>query len=120
MFPQDGDEEAFKDLAEEDDEEERFVDAVKEEEEASVEPKEEEASAEPPEVKPSASWVHHQNLEGVWERVMIINYICVIVNYVWERNTGIWASADHLHALKPIDTLQGREDPQKAEYSPFN
>ncbi|KAI4786523.1 hypothetical protein KUCAC02_037065, partial [Chaenocephalus aceratus] len=70
----DGDEEAFKDLAEEDDEEERFVDADKQEEEgASAEPKEEEASAEPKEAKPSAepkeakpsaSWVHHQNLEG--------------------------------------------------------
>ncbi|KAF3850295.1 hypothetical protein F7725_020014 [Dissostichus mawsoni] len=56
-----------------DDEEERFVDADKQEEEASAEPKEEEASAEPKEeeasaepqeAKPSASWVHHQNLEG--------------------------------------------------------
>ncbi|KAK5903106.1 hypothetical protein CgunFtcFv8_006915 [Champsocephalus gunnari] len=80
----DGDEEAFKDLAEEDDEEERFVDADKQEEGASAEPKEEEGasaepkeeegasaepkeakpSAEPKEAKPSASWVHHQNLEG--------------------------------------------------------
>ncbi|XP_070843961.1 CCAAT/enhancer-binding protein zeta [Chaetodon trifascialis] len=49
-------EEEFKDLAEEDaDEEERFVDADKLEEGAS-------AAAE--EAKPAASWVHHQNLEG--------------------------------------------------------
>ncbi|XP_053193550.1 CCAAT/enhancer-binding protein zeta [Scomber japonicus] len=59
----DGEEEAFKDLAEEnedgddDDEEERFVDADKVEEEG--------VSAAPAEeVKPTASWVHHQNLEG--------------------------------------------------------
>ncbi|XP_067427866.1 CCAAT/enhancer-binding protein zeta isoform X1 [Thunnus thynnus] len=56
----DGEEEEFKDLAEEnddedDDEEERFVDADK---------LEEGASAEAQEVKPTASWVHHQNLEG--------------------------------------------------------
>ncbi|GAA6231719.1 CCAAT/enhancer-binding protein zeta [Lates japonicus] len=56
----DGEEEEFKDLAEEDDdddddEEERFVDADKLEEGANAE-------AEGP--KPTASWVHHQNLEG--------------------------------------------------------
>ncbi|KAM6906626.1 CCAAT/enhancer-binding protein zeta [Lycodopsis pacificus] len=53
----DGEEEEFKDLAEEgdDDEEERFVDADK---------LEEGASAEPEAAKPAASWVHHQNLEG--------------------------------------------------------
>ncbi|KAM7395906.1 hypothetical protein PAMA_007265 [Pampus argenteus] len=55
----DGEEEEFKDLAEEkdddDDEEERFVDADK---------LEEGASAEAEEVKPTASWVHHQNMEG--------------------------------------------------------
>ncbi|XP_034436490.1 CCAAT/enhancer-binding protein zeta isoform X2 [Hippoglossus hippoglossus] len=52
----DGEEEEFKDLAEEgDDEEERFVDADK---------LEEGASAEKVEPKPTASWVHHQNLEG--------------------------------------------------------
>ncbi|TDH00768.1 hypothetical protein EPR50_G00191810 [Perca flavescens] len=53
-----GEEEEFKDLAEEkddDDEEERFVDADKLEEGASLET----AKA-----KPAASWVHHQNLEG--------------------------------------------------------
>lgn len=61
MFSQDGEEEEFKDLAEEDgdgddDEEERFVDADK---------LEEGASAETEAAKPTASWVHHQNLEGV-------------------------------------------------------
>ncbi|XP_071324200.1 CCAAT/enhancer-binding protein zeta [Trachinotus anak] len=58
----DGEEEEFKDLAEEkddddDDEEERFVDADKLEEGASPEGGAEVA-------KPTASWVHHQNLEG--------------------------------------------------------
>ncbi|KAA8582924.1 hypothetical protein FQN60_015470 [Etheostoma spectabile] len=53
-------EEEFKDLAEEkddddDDEEERFTDADKLEEGASVETEK---------AKPTASWVHHQNLEG--------------------------------------------------------
>lgn len=61
MFTQDGEEEEFKDLAEEndgddEDEEERFVDADK---------LEEGASAETEEAKPAASWVHHQNLEGL-------------------------------------------------------
>lgn len=59
MFTQDGEEEEFKDLAEEnddEDEEEHFVDADKVEEGTSVEAKE---------VKPTASWVHHQNLEGL-------------------------------------------------------
>ncbi|XP_040920551.1 CCAAT/enhancer-binding protein zeta isoform X2 [Toxotes jaculatrix] len=56
----DGEEEEFKDLAEEkeeddDDEEEHFVDADK---------LEEGASAEAEGAKPTASWVHHQNLEG--------------------------------------------------------
>ncbi|KAM7368335.1 hypothetical protein PAMP_014562 [Pampus punctatissimus] len=58
----DGEEEEFKDLAEEkddddddDDEEERFVDADK---------LEEGTSAKAEEVKPTASWVHHQNMEG--------------------------------------------------------
>ncbi|XP_028252333.1 CCAAT/enhancer-binding protein zeta [Parambassis ranga] len=55
---QDGEEE-FKDLAEaedeEEEEEERFVDADKQEEGT---------SAETGEAKPTASWVHHQNLEG--------------------------------------------------------
>ncbi|XP_073348735.1 CCAAT/enhancer-binding protein zeta [Pagrus major] len=56
----DGEEEDFKDLAEEnddedDDEEERFVDADK---------LEEGASAATEEAKPTASWVHHKNLEG--------------------------------------------------------
>ncbi|XP_019965229.1 CCAAT/enhancer-binding protein zeta [Paralichthys olivaceus] len=53
----DGEEEEFKDLAEEDDddEEERFVDADK---------LQEGTSAEKVEPKPTASWVHHQNLEG--------------------------------------------------------
>ncbi|XP_034755237.1 CCAAT/enhancer-binding protein zeta isoform X2 [Etheostoma cragini] len=55
-----GEEEEFKDLAEEkdddeDDEEERFVDADKLEEGASLETEK---------AKPTASWVHHQNLEG--------------------------------------------------------
>ncbi|CAK6978790.1 CCAAT/enhancer-binding protein zeta [Scomber scombrus] len=61
----DGEEEAFKDLAEEnddDEEEERFVDADKVEEEGVSSPAEEVKQAE--EVKPKASWVHHQNLEG--------------------------------------------------------
>ena len=63
MFPQEGEEEEFKDLAEEkddddDDEEERFVDADKLEEGVSLETEK---------AKPTASWVHHQNLEGVWE-----------------------------------------------------
>ncbi|XP_071394844.1 CCAAT/enhancer-binding protein zeta [Centroberyx affinis] len=57
---EDGEEENFKDLAEEeeedDDEEERFVDADKLEEGASAEAGEG--------AKPTASWVHHQNLEG--------------------------------------------------------
>ncbi|XP_022622596.1 CCAAT/enhancer-binding protein zeta [Seriola dumerili] len=57
-----GEEEEFKDLAEEkedddDDEEEHFVDADKLEEGTSAE-----AEGEGP--KPTASWVHHQNLEG--------------------------------------------------------
>ncbi|XP_069033548.1 CCAAT/enhancer-binding protein zeta [Embiotoca jacksoni] len=54
----DGQEEEFKDLAEEEeeDEDERFVDADK---------LEKGESATPEEVKPAASWVHHQNLEGV-------------------------------------------------------
>ncbi|XP_075326920.1 CCAAT/enhancer-binding protein zeta [Odontesthes bonariensis] len=59
----DGEEEEFKDFAEEnnidddddDDGEEHFVDADKEEEGA---------GAEAQEAKPKASWVHHQNLEG--------------------------------------------------------
>lgn len=59
---QDGEEEDFKDLAEEneddDDEEERFVDADKLEEAA------ESQSAVTEEAKPTASWVHHKNLEG--------------------------------------------------------
>uniref|UniRef100_A0A3Q4H3G5 CCAAT/enhancer-binding protein zeta n=1 Tax=Neolamprologus brichardi TaxID=32507 RepID=A0A3Q4H3G5_NEOBR len=51
-------EEAFKDLAadDDDDEEERFVDADKLEEQTNTEAEE---------VKPAASWVHHQNLEGL-------------------------------------------------------
>ncbi|AWP20443.1 putative CCAAT/enhancer-binding protein zeta-like [Scophthalmus maximus] len=56
----DGEEEEFKDLAEEEEvdgeEEERFVDADKPQEAASAE-----AAAG---IKPAASWVHHQNLEG--------------------------------------------------------
>lgn len=57
LFTQDGEEEEFKDLAEEDDdEEERFVDADKQEEGV---------VAAPEVAKPAASWVHHQNLEGV-------------------------------------------------------
>ncbi|XP_031607434.1 CCAAT/enhancer-binding protein zeta isoform X1 [Oreochromis aureus] len=55
----DEEEEAFKDLAadeEDDDEEERFVDADKLEEQTNTEGEE---------VKPAASWVHHQNLEGI-------------------------------------------------------
>ncbi|KAI3364606.1 hypothetical protein L3Q82_011391, partial [Scortum barcoo] len=65
VFTQDGEEEEFKDLAEEsdgggdhdddDDEEERFVDADKLKEGTSEETAKE---------KPVASWVHHQNLEG--------------------------------------------------------
>lgn len=58
-FIQDEEEEAFKDLAadeEDDDEEERFVDADKLEEQTNTEGEE---------VKPAASWVHHQNLEGL-------------------------------------------------------
>ena len=61
MFSQE--EEEFKDLAEEnndddddDDGEEHFVDADK---------VEEGAGAETQEAKPKASWVHHQNLEGL-------------------------------------------------------
>lgn len=59
---QDGEEEDFKDLAEEDeeeDEEERFVDADKLEEGAETQ------SAVTEEAKPTASWVHHKNLEGL-------------------------------------------------------
>lgn len=69
---QDGEDEAFKDLAEEkedgaaaaaaadddDDEEERFVDADKLEEGGAGDKG---GGAEP---RPAASWVHHQNLEG--------------------------------------------------------
>lgn len=57
-FIQDEEQEAFKDLAAEDDddEEERFVDADKLEEQTNTEAEE---------VKPAASWVHHQNLEGL-------------------------------------------------------
>lgn len=66
---QDGEDEAFKDLAEEkegdddDDEEEHFVDADKAEEGASAETK--------TETKPAASWVHHQNLEGLTDAFFI-------------------------------------------------
>uniref|UniRef100_A0A673B4P5 CCAAT/enhancer-binding protein zeta n=1 Tax=Sphaeramia orbicularis TaxID=375764 RepID=A0A673B4P5_9TELE len=56
----DGEDETFKDLAEDnedddDDEEERFVDANKVEEGVTVQTED---------TKPTASWVHHQNLEG--------------------------------------------------------
>ena len=69
MFTQDGEEEEFKDLAEEDDdEEERFEDADK---------LQEGASAEKAEPKPTASWVHHQNLEGQSVFLLIIqSQIC--------------------------------------------
>ncbi|TNM94450.1 hypothetical protein fugu_017209 [Takifugu bimaculatus] len=50
----DEEDEEFKDLT--DDDEECFVDADKEEDGVSVEPEE---------AKPAASWVHHQNLEGL-------------------------------------------------------
>lgn len=65
MFTQDREEEEFKDLADddEDDEEERFVDADKVEEGTSVEAKE---------AKPTASWVHHQNLEGLWNTEVFV------------------------------------------------
>lgn len=55
---QDGEDEEFKDLADEDEGEERFVDADKEDG----------AGAGPEGTKPAASWVHHQNLEGVSRR----------------------------------------------------
>lgn len=77
MFAQDGEEEEFKDLAEEDndDEEEHFVDADKLEEGASTGTEE---------AKPAASWVHHQNLEGVCARAALrftisIWLLCVTV-----------------------------------------
>lgn len=78
---QDGEDEAFKDLAEEkengdvdhdDDEEERFVDADKLEEGAAVDEgggaKEEGGRAQP---RPAASWVHHQNLEGQFSVLVV-------------------------------------------------
>lgn len=75
LFTQGGEEEEFKDLAEEydddDDEEERFVDADK---------LEEGASAEAEEAKPAASWVHHQNLEGLW--VVISLWLSVLLLFV--------------------------------------
>lgn len=54
IWLQDGEEENFKDLKEEEDDEERFVDADKVEEgQREIIP------------KPTASsWVHHQNIEG--------------------------------------------------------
>lgn len=52
---QDGEDEEFKDLTDEDEDEERFVDADKEEDGV---------RADAEEAKPAASWVHHQNLEG--------------------------------------------------------
>ncbi|XP_037541965.1 CCAAT/enhancer-binding protein zeta [Nematolebias whitei] len=45
------DEEDFKDILEEDDEEDNFVDGTGD-------------GSDPPKVKPTASWIHHQNLEG--------------------------------------------------------
>lgn len=62
MVSQDGEEEEFKDLKEEndfsdDDGEERFLDADKQEEGVSEKAME---------AKPAASWVHHQNREGLW------------------------------------------------------
>lgn len=69
---QDGEDEAFKDLDEEkegddddgdDNEEEHFVDADKLEEGASAGTK--------TETKPAASWVHHQNLEGLSDAFFI-------------------------------------------------
>lgn len=83
MFTQEGEEE-FKDLTEEDDdgddddEEERFVDADKLEEGANAETEE----AETKEAKPAASWVHHQNLEGLWADQIYDQYLaflCVTV-----------------------------------------
>uniref|UniRef100_A0A7N8WNQ8 CCAAT/enhancer-binding protein zeta n=1 Tax=Mastacembelus armatus TaxID=205130 RepID=A0A7N8WNQ8_9TELE len=72
----DGEEESFKDLAEEEEEEEeRFVDADKQEEGVSVE-------AEEP--KPMASWVHHQNLEGV-----------IIDSYDPLHRNPLYCGADH-------------------------
>lgn len=86
MFTQEGEEE-FKDLAEEDDdgddEEERFVDADKLEEGANAETEEAETEeAETKEAKPAASWVHHQNLEGLWADQIYDQYLaflCVTV-----------------------------------------
>uniref|UniRef100_A0A3Q2ZDU1 CCAAT/enhancer-binding protein zeta n=1 Tax=Kryptolebias marmoratus TaxID=37003 RepID=A0A3Q2ZDU1_KRYMA len=58
LLQESGDEEEFKDLSEEksdeDDAEENFVDADRTGD-----------GSGPPKVKPTASWVHHQNLEGV-------------------------------------------------------
>lgn len=47
------DEEDFKDILEEDNEEDNFVGGTAD-------------GPGPPKFKPTASWVHHQNLEGVW------------------------------------------------------
>lgn len=68
-FIQNEEEEAFKDLAaDDDDEEERFVDADKLEEQTNTEAEE---------VKPAASWVHHQNLEGLWNAKIRADVLCL-------------------------------------------
>lgn len=85
---QDGEEEDFKDLAEEDeeeDEEERFVDADKLEEESETQ------SAVTEEAKPTASWVHHKNLEGLGAALRLITYhvVCSVVVMGVNRCGGI-------------------------------
>lgn len=63
VLAQDDEEEKFEDLVEDDDEEEKFVDADKIDAVKEDDATEEQAEAPVPD-KPTASWVHHQNLEG--------------------------------------------------------
>lgn len=63
VLAQDDEEEKFEDLVEDDDEEEKFVDADKVDAAKETDVREEQVEAPVPD-KPTASWVHHQNLEG--------------------------------------------------------
>lgn len=63
FLTQDDEEEKFKDLVEDDDEEEKFVDADKVDAAKEDGAQGEKVEAPVPD-KPTASWVHHQNLEG--------------------------------------------------------
>lgn len=78
---QDGEDEEFKDLTDEDDEE-CFMDADKEEDGVSVETEE---------AKPEASWVHHQNLEGLSSTLHYLNSPSHEHPFGFERDS-LWIS----------------------------